>query len=322
VVRKTQVVSVVVPTRDRPALLREALRSIRALERDGVSFEILVGDNGISAETRLIAEAFNAVYLHTSKNGAAAARNIAMRAATAEYIAFLDDDDVWTSNHIHGHLKLLAANPQLAMVVGQIINTDSQRHPIYGPWPTRMPEGRELLKFMLSGYYPQIGATVVRARVRETVGFFDEELIGSQDWEWQLRVARSHAVGSVAQPCVLFRQRATGAYDELQLMRVRFTRRVFFKHAIPEWRLWSSPIAFARSYAEAMNHYLLYFVETSLNLAKHGERSAALRAIWHAFAIFPPRAVRMLLSESPLRDALVTALRGVKADKASTRPSE
>ena len=319
---KTQMVSVVVPTRDRPTLLREALQSIRTLERNGVLFEIIVGDNGTSAETRLVAEAFNAVYLHTSKNGSAAARNIAMSAATAEYIAFLDDDDIWTSDHIHGHLKLLAANPQIEMVFGQIINTDPQRHPIYGPWPTQMPEGRELIKFMLSGYHPQIGATVVRARVRETIGFFDEELIGGQDWEWQLRIARSHAVGFVAQPCVLFSQRETGAYDELQLRRVSFARRIFFRHAIPEWRLWNSPIAFARSYFAVMNHFFLYFVDTSLCLAKNGKRSAALRAIWRAFAILPPRAVRSLLSESPLRDALVIALGGIRIHKASMRRSE
>jgi glycosyltransferase involved in cell wall biosynthesis len=72
---EARMVSVVVPARDRPALLREALQSIRALERDGVGFEIIVGDNGTSADTRLIAEAFNAVYLHTSTNGSAAARN-------------------------------------------------------------------------------------------------------------------------------------------------------------------------------------------------------------------------------------------------------
>jgi glycosyltransferase involved in cell wall biosynthesis len=72
---EAQMVSVVVPTRDRPALLREALQSIRALERDGVGVEIIVGDNGTSADTRLIVEAFNAVYLHTSKDGSAAARN-------------------------------------------------------------------------------------------------------------------------------------------------------------------------------------------------------------------------------------------------------
>ena len=312
-------VSVVVPTKDRPELLRDALQSIRALERDGVFFEIIVGDNGTAPETPQIAEAFNAVYLQTSRSGSAATRNIAMRAATAEYIAFLDDDDLWTSNHIHEHLKLLEANPEVDMVVGQIINTDPKRRLTYGPWPTRLPEGGQLIRFMLSGYFPQIGATVVRARVRERVGFFNEDLIGGQDWDWQLRVARRHGVGFVEQPCVLFRQRATGTYDALQLKRVSFARRIFFKHAVPEWRLWDSPIAFARSYFGIMDQFLTYFAGTALHHAKRGERLAALRAVWRAFAVFPSRALRMLFSDSSLRDAFVSAVRGAKVDRVSTQ---
>jgi len=46
-------------------------------------------------------------------------------------------------------------------------------------------------------------------------------------------------------PCVLFRQRPTAAYDDLQGKRVPFAWQIFFRHAIPEWRLWSSPIDFA-----------------------------------------------------------------------------
>jgi len=307
-------VSVVVPSRDRPELLREALQSIRALEKDGVRFEIIVGDNGTSADTREIAESFDAIYLHTSTSGAAAARNIAMAAATAEYIAFLDDDDVWTAHHIHGHLALLAANPDMDMVLGQIINTDPQRRPIYGPWPEQLPEGRsDRLKFMMSGYFPQIGATVVRARVRESVGFFNEDFIGGQDWDWQLRIARKHRVGFVRQPCVLFSQRETGSYDGLQLRRAKFTRRIFWKNALPEWRVWASPIAFARSYFGVTAHYFFYFSETALDHANKGERMAALCAIWHAFVLFPSRALRKLLSDSSLRDALAVTLGRAKA---------
>lgn len=311
-------VSVVVPTRDRPELLREALQSIRALENDGVRFEIIVGDNGTSSDTQKVAEAFDAIYLHTSTFGAAAARNIAMRAATADYIAFLDDDDVWTSNHIHGHLAVLAANPRLDMVFGQIINTDPQRHPIYGPWPEQLPdERRDLLKFMLNGYFPQIGATVVRARVRETVGFFDESFIGGQDWDWQLRIARQHGVGFVRQPCILFSQRGTGTYDSLQLRRAKFTRRIFLRNAIPEWRVWASPVAFARSFFEVTDHYFFYFAETALDHANRGERWLAICAIWRAFTMFPSRALRKLLSDSSLRDALLVTLGGARVDRPS-----
>jgi GT2 family glycosyltransferase len=242
-----------------------------------------------------------------------------MRAASAEYIAFLDDDDLWTSNHIHEHLKLFEARPELEMVVAQIINVDPKGRMIYGPWPTRLPEDRQLVRSMLSGYFPQIGATMVRARVRETIGFFREELIGGQDWDWQLRVARHSRVGFVEKPCVLFRQRATGTYDELQQKRLLFARRIFFRHATPEWRLWESPIAFLRSYFGVMEQFLLYFSGTALQHAKKGERLAAFRAIWRAFMIFPTRAVRMLFSESPLRDAFALAFRGAKVDGVSTQ---
>ena len=56
-------VSVIVPTRDRPALLREALTSIRALEGPGLCLEILVGDNGGLPETAEIARELGATHL-------------------------------------------------------------------------------------------------------------------------------------------------------------------------------------------------------------------------------------------------------------------
>ena len=166
---------------------------------------------------------------------------------------------------------------------------------------------------MMSGYFPQIGATVVRARVRESVGFFNEDFIGGQDWDWQLRIARKHRVGFVRQPCVLFSQRETGSYDALQLRRAKFTRRIFWKNALPEWREWASPIAFARSYFGVTAHYFFYFSETALDHANKGERMAALCAIWHAFVLFPSRALRKLLSDSSLRDALAVTLGRAKA---------
>jgi glycosyltransferase involved in cell wall biosynthesis len=49
-------VSVIVPTCDRPALLREALASVRALDGPDLTFEIFVGDNGSTPETLAVAE--------------------------------------------------------------------------------------------------------------------------------------------------------------------------------------------------------------------------------------------------------------------------
>ena len=88
-------VSVIVPTRDRPALLREALASIRAIENDWLKFEILVGDNGSDPASKLAVAEFGAFYMTVAKAGAGAARNAGLKLAKGEFIAFLDDDDVW-----------------------------------------------------------------------------------------------------------------------------------------------------------------------------------------------------------------------------------
>src|SRR5689334_24931801 len=102
-------VSVIVPTHNRPAMLRQALASIRAIERPDLALEILVGDNGDAPETAAIAKEFGAIHLKTDRPGAAGARNAAFAAATGEYVAFLDDDDVWLPENIRPHLAQLEA---------------------------------------------------------------------------------------------------------------------------------------------------------------------------------------------------------------------
>src|SRR5262249_34178611 len=127
------------------------------------------------------------------------------------------------------------------------------------PWPQEAPgEGADLLRKMLSGFFPQIGTTVARAHVRETFGEFDEGLIGGQDLDWLLRISRRHKLGYVAIPCLLFRGRPDGTYDSLQLRRAGYDRKVFFRHAIPEWRIWSSPRDFMRAYAGTLMHFYQY----------------------------------------------------------------
>lgn len=301
-------ISVVVPTCNRPALLREALASIRALEGPEYAFEILVGDNGIEPETRAAADEFGAVYIKVDRTGAGAARNAGLHAATGDYLAFLDDDDVWLPTHLKRHFEILDANPQIEAVVGQIISTDIDLRPTGDPWPAELPEdGDALLKFMLSGYYPQIGGTVARIGIRDAIGTFDESLLGDQDWDWQLRIARRRKVSYLKLPCVLFRQRPPGSYDALRLRRLGFARKVFLRHALPEWRVWGSPRAMMSSYRDVVWQYYEYFVDAAVARAEAGE-PGVLRAILGAMRVFPARAAFHLVAPKPLRKALFTSL--------------
>jgi glycosyltransferase involved in cell wall biosynthesis len=305
-----RLISVIVPTRDRPDTLRQALASIRAHEADDLTFEILVGDNGADPETKKVASDFAAIHIPVAQKGAAAARNAGLAAATGEFIAFLDDDDVWLPTHVREHLRIFDEQPEIEAVLAQVIAVDNDLRELDEPWPVRAPtEPDALVKAMLSGYYPQIGATIVRAPVRDAVGPMDLSLLGDQDWDWQLRLARRRRTTYLKLPCVLFRQRPPGSYDALRFRRLGYARKVFLRHAVREWRVFGSPKAILHSYRDVVWQYFEYFRDAAVARAAAGaERAEIWRAVWGAFRALPLRTAYNLVGPRPLRKAFFSAL--------------
>lgn len=304
--RRAPLVSVIVPTKDRCGLLREALASVRALEGDDLRLEVIVADNGSVDDTAVVAAEHGAVLVRTDTPGAAAARNAGMRAATGDYLAFLDDDDIWLPGNLRPHLALLASRPELDAVVGQVQLADERLDWRSAPYPTSMPGDGDVFASFLSGY-PQIGATVARASVRETVGEFDESLLGSQDWDWHLRLALRHRVGFVAVPSVLFRQRQTGTYDDLGWRRLGYFRRVFWSNARRAGARRPPPRALARMYIAHSGPFYLGFVQSAQLQAGRGDRAGARRALWRGLRASPLHFTRDALRPGPLWPALTAA---------------
>jgi glycosyltransferase involved in cell wall biosynthesis len=91
------VVSVIVPTHNRPNLLAETLASVRA--QTFTDYEIIVVSNGESPEVRCqsldVAASYDALYFALPDGNLPAARNFGIDQARGEWIAFLDDDDLW-----------------------------------------------------------------------------------------------------------------------------------------------------------------------------------------------------------------------------------
>lgn len=85
------VLTVVVPTRDRPALLRRAVAS--ALAQDLPDVEVVVVDDGSSTPPQLPPDPRLRVLRHERPRGGAAARNTGTRAGTGRFVTYLDDDD-------------------------------------------------------------------------------------------------------------------------------------------------------------------------------------------------------------------------------------
>src|ERR1051326_5689936 len=135
-------VSVVVPTRDRPGTLTCTLRSILAQRL--VDFEVIVIDDGSRQPVKIEADSRVQVLRHETSVGVSAARNTGIAAARGHWIAFCDDDDLWAPDKLSAQLAAAVAARASWAYTGDITIDDQLR--VIGGGPPLAPA--EVLKLL------------------------------------------------------------------------------------------------------------------------------------------------------------------------------
>lgn len=109
-------VSAIIPVYNGEDYLEEAIASV--LAQSYGNLEVLVVDDGSSDRSAAIVAGFPAVRYHYQPNqGQCAALNTGMRLARADYLAFLDQDDVWLPNKTTIQVQTMMAQPELTVVL-------------------------------------------------------------------------------------------------------------------------------------------------------------------------------------------------------------
>jgi glycosyltransferase involved in cell wall biosynthesis len=209
-------VSVVLPTHDRPALLREAVESVAAQTYPNI--ELIVVDDASptpAAETIDAASLGSAITLRVLRReenrGANAARNRGIGAANGEYIAFLDDDDRWEPEKLERQVEAFEqGGTDVGVVcVGQrFVDTDGRltQHRL----PTATGDvAEDLLRGAVLGPFSTI---MVRAAVLEAVGPPDDRFPAWQDREWHVRLAQHCRYTTIPEPLAI---RRVGTHDAI-----------------------------------------------------------------------------------------------------------
>jgi glycosyltransferase involved in cell wall biosynthesis len=197
-------VSVVLPTRNRSSMLMQALSS--ALGQDGVQLEVVVIDEGSSDDTPEQLERTEdervRVLRHDPAKGVAPARNAAIARARGEWIAFLDDDDLWAPHNLRTQLAG-AAEGGHSLSYCRRIEIDDRGVVRNVSHRTRADDlARRLLSNNVVG---TPSGVLVRADVLERVGVFDERLSALADWDLWLRAAAGGSAVACQQPLVAYR---------------------------------------------------------------------------------------------------------------------
>ena len=227
-------VSVIVPTHDRPHLLRLALQSIAAQTLRSVE-AVVVNDGGPDvAELVDSIAGLDAVYLaHETSRERSAARNTGLAAARGRWIAYLDDDDVFLPEHLdtlvsavrrHGVRAAYsdAARELRRVVAGEevVLTTDVPYSVDYEPDRLRH-----------ENFIPIISVLHERSCLDE-VGLFDTSFSALEDWELFLRLAAVTDFVHVPQVTARFGERVDGTRGDF----LAAAERLFAKHPLPPGR--------------------------------------------------------------------------------------
>ncbi|RKN35229.1 glycosyltransferase family 2 protein [Micromonospora musae] len=201
-------VSVVVPTRDRPELLRAAIRAILDQEHPGPIEVVVVYDQ--SDPDRSLEELSRPdrrvrVLRNERTPGLAGARNTGTLAAVGELVAFCDDDDEWLPGKLAAQVEALVAAPD-AEFVSCGIRVSYDGHTVDRVLDRDRVALADLLRDRMTELHPS--TFLIRATaLRDGFGLVDEEIPGSyaEDYEFLLRAARSAPLVNLRTPYVLVR---------------------------------------------------------------------------------------------------------------------
>ena len=196
-------VAVVVTTYNHAHFLREALESVMRQTLSAV--EIIVVDDGSQDDPAAVVAGFGRVHLLRQANqGLSAARNSGLRQASADYIVFLDADDVLTPNAIEAGRACLLGHADAGFVYGAHCRVDDRLRPLDGPRYTAV--GTEPYLDFLTGNLVGMHATVLYDRHRLlAAGGFDPNLRRCEDYDAYLRLSRRHKVASHPAVVALYR---------------------------------------------------------------------------------------------------------------------
>jgi glycosyltransferase involved in cell wall biosynthesis len=196
-------VSVIIPTRNRSALLRMALHSV--LRQRDIELEVIVVDDGSTDDTPAVLAACRDRRVHAIRNGtpsgmAGIARNRGAAAAQAEWLAFLDDDDFWAPDKLVRQIEEAEQTGRDWAYSGAIVlNPHGRILRVQRPLP---PE--EILPSLLRyDAIPGGGSNVIMRRATwQQVGPFDTRLRSGEDWEMWIRLAKHGTPACVPSPLV------------------------------------------------------------------------------------------------------------------------
>lgn len=213
-------VSIIIPTRNRPHLLRRALVSVVA-QSGNPSFECIVIDDGDPLQAqrvKSVLQEFYCIGLSTGGGrGGSYARNLGIDQAKGDLVAFLDDDDTWEPTKLLRQVSLMRDRSfGLSYTAITVVSPNGHERCSF-----RTPRYSDQYRSIMSGNFIGTTSTVmVRRDALLGVGRFDETLPALQDYDLYIRLLSRYRTGWINEPLTRYHDEIS--HDKVSASRERF----------------------------------------------------------------------------------------------------
>lgn len=200
-------VDVVLATRNRPEMLRQAVAAVVEQDYAGevrctVVYDRCEPDAGVASLADGRPGRSIEVLTNERTGGLAGARNTGIMAGDAPLVAFCDDDDFWEPDKLTAQLDALAACPEAQTCVTGIVIEYDDRSVERIPAPEELVLERLVRRRVMEAHPSSV--LVRREALLSSIGLVDEEIPGSygEDYDWILRAAQVGPIAVAGRPLV------------------------------------------------------------------------------------------------------------------------
>jgi len=192
--------SVIIPLFNKQTTIGNTLKS--ALQQDFIDFEVIIVNDGSTDESEQEVLQFKndkIKYFKTANKGVSSARNFGIVNATADYIAFLDADDLWFTNHLTDLFHLTNSFPNCGLFATNYEIVINRNKTIQTKFPLNMNKNWTGIVdyFFNSSFQNRIALTsavAVRKSIFKSIESFDTSLHFDQDLDLWIRIALKYKV--------------------------------------------------------------------------------------------------------------------------------
>lgn len=182
-------ISVIIPVYNGEKTINETIQSV--LKQTLSDLEIIVIDDGSQDRTLEIVKSIQdrRIQAFSYRNaGVSSSRNRGFYHARAEFISFLDADDLWLPDKLESQFKALQENPQAALAYSWTDYIDESGQWLH-PGDRITVKGEAYERILLGNFLESGSNALIRREAFSRVRGFDESLVGPEEWDLFIRIA-------------------------------------------------------------------------------------------------------------------------------------